>query len=387
MTTIAVAGTIADKPYSGGLTWARLNWVLGLRKLGFEVFFLEQIAAARCTDADGRVTRFEDSENLRSFKDVTAEFGLEDSSALIYEGGEAIHGATRVDLVALAEGADLLVNISGHLKLSWLLDAFRCRAYVDDDPGFTQFWLAAGALNDLVVGHHFHFTFGENIGTAVCPIPTAEIHWRPLRPFAVLEQWPIASLPRMDRFTTVAAWRGPYGPVTHEGRAFGVKAHEFRKFIDLPSRAPQQFEIALEIESADQKDRDALERHGWRLCDPVTAARSPRLFREYIQASGAECSVAKGIYVETRSGWFSDRTVCYLASGKPALVQDTGFCRRHPTEGGLVPFTTMEQAVAGARTIEHDYEAHCRAARLIAEQHFDSDKVLAEFIDVVGVAP
>jgi hypothetical protein len=387
MTTIAVAGTIADQPRNGGLTWARLNWILGLRKLGFDVFFLEQIAAARCTDTEGRVTRFEDSENLRSFKDVTGEFGLEDSATLIYDGGEAIHGGTRVDLVSLAERADLLVNISGHLKLGWLLDAFRCRAYIDDDPGFTQFWLAAGCLNDLVARHDFHFTFGENIGTAACAIPTGDIRWRPLRPFAVLEQWPMPSTPRLDRFTTVAAWRGPYGPVTHEGRAFGVKAHEFRKFMDLPSRSPQRFEIALDIEAADRKDRDALERHGWQLVDPATAAGNPRLFREYIQASGAECSVAKGIYVETHSGWFSDRTVCYLASGKPALVQDTGFSGRYPAEGGLVPFTTMEEAVAGARMIEENYEAHCREAHEIAEKYFDSDKVLAEFIDTVGVTP
>jgi hypothetical protein len=385
MAAIIVAGTIADKPFNGGLSWARLNWMFGLRKLGFDVYLIEQIAAHRCTDAKGQVTTFEESENLRYFELVARMFGP-DHAALVCSDGDAIHGATRADLIALVESADLLVNISGHLRLNWLLQPLRRKAYVDDDPGFTQFWLASGHGLENLAFHDFHFTFGENIGAADCSIPSGEINWRPLRPFVALEHWPEMSRAGKDRFTTVASWRGPYGPVTYQGRTFGLKAHEFRKFIDLPSRAPQTFEIALDIDPADGKDLEALRQNGWHVVDPKTAAADPTQFRRYVQTSDAECSVAKGVYTETNSGWFSDRTVCYLASGKPALVQDTGFSRRYPTGEGLVPFTTLEEAVAGAERIARNYDAHSRAARAIAEECFASDKVLGEFIDAVGVS-
>jgi len=384
--TIIIASTIADKPLNGGLSWARLHWMLGLRKLGFDVYFIEQIAATRCTDADGHVTTFEECENLRYFQHVTRTFELDHAAALIYDGGAAIHGSTRADLVALAESADLLVNISGHLRLDWLLKPLRRKAYIDDDPGFTQYWLASGHGPESLARHEFHFTFGENIGTTGCSIPTREIQWRPLRPFVVLEYWPAANQGRPDRFTTVAAWRGPYGPVTFEGRTFGLKAHEFRRFIGLPSLAPQMFEVALDIDPADAKDLDALRQNRWHVVDPKTVAADPFQFRQYVQESGAECSVAKGVYTETNSGWFSDRTVCYLASGKPALIQDTGFSRRYPTGEGLVPFTTLDEAAAGAEAIARDYDAHCRAARTIAEDSFGSDNVLGEFIDAVGLS-
>jgi hypothetical protein len=313
-------------------------------------------------------------------------FGADRSSALILGSGEAIYGATRAELLDIAASAVLLVNTSGHLKLDWLMERLRRKVYVDDDPGFTQFWLEAGH-KESVARHDLHFTIAENIGSPECSIPMGGIRWHSLREFVILDQWPVARGARADRFTTVAAWRGPYGPVTHDGRTFGLKAHEFRKFIDLPARAPQTFEIALDIHPADDRDREALERHGWRLIDPKTAISNPLQFREYVQGSGGECSVAKGLYVDTNSGWFSDRTVCYLASGKPALVQDTGFSRRYPSGLGLVSFTTMDQAVEGARSIERSYDAHCRAAREIAETYFDSDKALADFIDTAGVAP
>ena len=385
MSTIVVAGTIADKPLNGGLSWARLNWIFGLRRLGFDVHFVEQIAATRCVDANGRVTTFELSENLRYFTRVTRTFGLHDSAALIVDG-DVFHGTSREDLIALADRADLLVNISGHLRLDWLLNRFRRKAYIDDDPGFTQFWLASGQGLETLARHDVHFTFGENIGTPDCSIPTTQIQWRPLRPFVVLDDWPPANQGRADRFTTVAAWRGPYGPVTYEGRTYGLKAHEFRKFIDLPLRASQSFEIALDIDPADARDLEALRQHGWHVVDPKVTAADPCQFRSYVQTSAAECSVAKGIYTDTCSGWFSDRTVCYLASGKPALVQDTGFSRHYPADEGLVSFRTFDEAVAGAESIERNYDEHCRAARSIAEEYFDSDRVLRNFIDAAVVA-
>lgn len=179
----------------------------------------------------------------------------------------------------------------------------------------------------------------------------------------------------------MASWRGAYGAVEHNGKRYGVKAHEFRKFIELPQRAPQNFEIALSIDPGDRKDREALTAHGWTLADPVACSGTPDVFRCYVQNSGAEFSVAQGIYVETHSGWFSDRTTRYLASGKPVLVQDTGFSRHLPAGEGLLAFRTLEEAVAGAAEIARDYSRHAKAARLIAEEFFDARKIAARLLE------
>ena len=243
------------------------------------------------------------------------------------------------------------------------------RIYIDLDPGYTQFWHAAGNPGPRLEGHNFYYTVGENIGRPCCSIPTGGIRWRPIRQPVVLEHWP--ACPRRPRpFSTIASWRGPYGPAQYAGTTYGLKAHEFRKFIELPRRVAQRFEIALDIDPADERDLVALRGHGWHVIDPKVVASGPVAFRQYVQASGAEFSVAQGVYVETQSGWFSDRTVRYLASGRPVLVQDTGFSRNYPVGEGLVAFRTMDEAVAGAERIARDYAEHGRAARAIAEELF-----------------
>jgi glycosyltransferase involved in cell wall biosynthesis len=206
-----------------------------------------------------------------------------------------------------------------------------------------------------------------------------------VRPPVVLDDWPVTPADDPNRFTTIGSWRGPYGPVEHEGRTYGLKVHEFRKVLELPERAPLTFEIALDIHPADARDRDALLAHKWRLVDPRSVASDPSSFRQYVQQSGGEFSVAQGIYVDTSSGWFSDRTVRYLASGKPVLVQDTGWGGGEPPREGIVGFGTLEEAVEGARRIDQAYEAHSEAARALAEEHFDSDKVLVRFLEEAGV--
>jgi hypothetical protein len=200
----------------------------------------------------------------------------------------------------------------------------------------------------------------------------------------LLEDWPFVDPHAgFNRFTTIASWRGSFGQVEAGGRRFGLKVHEFRKVIDLPRLAGLDFEIALDIHPADVRDRDSLLAHGWQLVDPKAASGDPFDFRRYVQQSGAEFSVAQGIYVETNSGWFSDRTVRYLASGKPALVQDTGFSRHLPVGRGLMTFRTPQEAADGARHIAREYEAHAEAARAIATDFFKSDIVLGKVLDDV----
>lgn len=395
---VIVSGALANKPHNGGEAWVRMSWATGLRRLGCDVYFVEQISPHTLTDAAGRPAAPDASVQRRFFEDVTRAFGLADRSALLVTGGRAetvCAGVSWDRLLRAASGCELLVNISGHLTSRPLLDRVRRRAYVDIDPGFTQFWHADPATPFEVAGHDHYFTIGENIGRADCPIPTGGIAWRGVRQPVVLDDWPVVPAARPGRFTTVANWRGAFGPVNFGGRRFGLKAHEFRKVLDLPALvaritpaaagATAEFELALAIHAADVADLTALERSRWRVVSPASVAANPADFRRYVQGSGAEFSVAQGIYVDTNSGWFSDRTVRYLAAARPALVQQTGFDRHLPTGEGLMAFTTVDEAAAGAEAVVRDYERHGRAARALAAEFFESNRVLARFLADAGV--
>jgi hypothetical protein len=381
-----VGGVIANKLQVGGAVWTRLNWILGLKKLGFDVYFVEQIDRRSCVDSQGAIASFEESENLKYFRAVTHQWGLDGRATLIYEDGQKTVGLSQAELIDLAADAALLVNITGHLQLENLKDLMRCKVYVDLDPGFTQFWQASGHLGSHFRNHDYYFTVGENIGKPSCSIPTDGIPWRATRQPVVLEEWPRSQAGDRTRFTTIAAWRGPYGSVETGSKRLGLKVHEFRKLLELPQKVDAAFELALDIHDDDSKDRQALEDHGWNIVNPRQAVPDPSSFRRYVQESGAEFSVAKEIYVETNSGWFSDRTVRYLASGKPALVQETGLSTQYPVGEGLLTFRNLDEAVEGSRRILTDYERHCDAARHIAEEYFDSQKVLGELTEAVGVS-
>jgi hypothetical protein len=385
--TIVISGAIANRHGNGGGAWVRLSWIRGLDKLGYRVYFLEQIRRAACVDESGAASTLAGSVNCAYFRHVVSEFGLSGCAALIEEDGKETEGLPYGQILELAESADLLVNISGHLSLDPLLRRFRRKAYVDLDPGFTQFWHADGSVGARLAGYDFYFSVGENLGTTACDIPLCGIQWRTIRQPVVLDDWPMSMAHGPDRFTTIASWRGAFGPLEYKGKTFGLKAHEFRKFLELPIRTEQSFEIALQIHEGDGKDLELLRRSGWHIVDPLIAVPDPAAFRQYLQRSFAEFSAAQGMYVETNSGWFSDRTVRYLASGKPALVQDTGFSRHYPVGEGLVAFRTLEEAAAGAKRIARDYAGHCRAARTLAEEYFDSDRILGRFMEEVGVPP
>jgi hypothetical protein len=387
-TTVAVAGALANKTGNGGEAWVRMSWVSGLRRLGFDVVFVEEIDPGHCLDAVGKVVGFEDSANLAYFDQVTAQFDLVGSAALVYDGGAKIAGSTRSELLARIDGAALLVNISGHLRTEWLLRPFTMRTFVDIDPCFTQVWHADPAISARLGGHDLYFTIGENIGTGHCSVPTADVRWLPTRQPVVLDDWaPNERQSSTNRFTTVATWRGPYGPLEYRDTTYGLKVHQFRRFAELPKHSPHTFELALAFDPADAGDIAMLIQKGWEVVDPRLVASDPTAFRSYVQGSSAEFSCAQGVYVETDSGWFSDRTTRYLASGRPAVVQDTGFGRNLPVGEGLLAFRSTKEARRAVDDVAADYERHARAARALAEQEFDSDKVLGRFLEAVGVAP
>ena len=376
MTSVVVAGALANKPHNGGEAWVRLSWLLGLERLGLRPWFVEEMTPAAAVDADGAPAPLEASVNVAWFESVTERFGFADRAALVGPGGERLRGPEADGLRDVLRDADLLVNVSGNLRAPELLRLPASRAYVDLDPAYTQLWHAGGLLEGALERHEHLLTVALSIGRPSCRLPPAGRPWRPVPPPVVLDEWPTMDVPEQRVVTTVASWRGGFGRVEHEGRLLGQKAHEFRRFADLPRRASAQFEAALEIHPGDDRDRRLLQDGGWRLVDPRVAAGSPDAFRRYVQRSAAEFSPAQGAYVETACGWFSDRTTRYLATGRPALVQDTGLPPGIPVGEGLLAFRGMRDAVLGVRSIASDYDRHRVGARRIAEQHFASDVVL-----------
>jgi hypothetical protein len=372
-----VSGALANKPYNGGEAWVRLSWALGLERLGFETYFVEEISE------DAGIPL---AEARAHFESVAGDFGLAGRATLL-RGKEAQVGLAPADLRAVASAADLLVNISGHLTSAELLRGPRRSVYVDLDPGFTQAWHRDRSVPFTISEHDHYVTVGTNLGTPSCSIPDCGIEWIATLPPVLLGEWPPA--PVADgplRLTTVTTWRSPYGPLEIDGRALGLKHHQFRRFIEMPERAPgQRFELALDIHPDDDGDLKALRRHGWTVVEPREVAGTPQRFRDYLAASGAEFSVAQEAYTATGSGWFSDRTAAYLACGRPALVQDTGLGRWLALGEGLLAFETPEEAVRAAAAIAEDRAGHGAAARAFAEAHLDSDVVLGRLLARIGV--
>ena len=381
--TITIAGALAQMPHQGGHTWQFMQYLLGLQRLGWNVLFLDRLEPDMCTGADGQPCAIEDSIQLRYFLRIMEAFGLQGSFALEGDGGRLRWGLTREEIRARIETSAFLLNVMGFLTDDELLGCARRRVFLDTDPGFGQMWQDLGQA-DLFVGHDDYVTIAENIGRPECLIPTCGLDWITWRQPVVLEQWPV-QVPGGDFYSSIGSWRGPYAPIEYKGKTYGLRAHEFRKFMELPQRTDAAFQVALNIHSAEQRDLTMLADNGWSLADPAVVACNPWVYRQYIQQSRAEFMATKGIYVDTCSGWFSERSICYLASGKPVLAQDTGIARLYPVGEGILTFRTPDEAAACVEKVQRNYEKHCRAARAIAEQVFDSDIVLNQLLDKLGI--
>jgi glycosyltransferase involved in cell wall biosynthesis len=321
------------------------------------------------------------SVGYRAARAVLEPFGLAGDYCLLVDGQPEPIGRSRAQLRTELHEADFLLNIMGFLDDPELCDDARRRVFVDIDPGFPQMWADLG-LADVLSGHDVYLTVGANVGGDDCLVPTLDLLWRPTLPPVVLEQWPVqAGAGRA--ITTVGTWRGPFDPVDYDGTRYGLRAHELRSFAGLAAQIDWPVEMALDIDPADAADADHLWAGGWRLVDPVGVAGTPDQYRRYVQTSTAELMAAKGMYVQTASGWFSDRSACYLASGRPVVAQDTGLGCSLPTGNGLLVFTDADEAQAAMTDVLTRYEHHADAARSIAEDHLDSDHVLAALLDTV----
>lgn len=383
--TIIVAGSLAQRPHHGGHTWVFLQYLLGFQRLGWDVLFVDRLEPGMCVDQAGNPADFRSSENLRYLAQVMERFGLGESWTLLYDGGREVAGRGRGDVVERARRSALLLNVMGYLDDEEILAAAPLRVFLDIDPGLGQIWHELG-LSRPFEGHDRHATVGERIGAPDCAIPTCGIDWIATKPPVELGEWPRAAADGSgERFTSVASWRGPFGPLEYRGRTYGLRVHEFRRFLALPARTPASFEVALDIDDAEVDDLRRLEESGWTLADPRAVAGDPWRYRDYVRGSWAELMIAKNLVVDMRSGWFSDRSACYLASGRPVLAQDTGLDGLVPSGEGLVTFTTLAEAVAGVEEISGDYERHSRAARAIAAEHFAAERVLPRLLEALGI--
>jgi hypothetical protein len=368
---ILIAGMVAGDPRQGGASWAVLQYVAGLAGLGHEVMLVEPVS---------RQSLRPRGEVVRYFRSLPLLGGR---AALLAVDGAQTVGLSFTELAAFAREADVLLNLSGLLRDERLLGPIPVRAFVDLDPGFNQVWAASG--EDMGFDLHTHFiTVGCLLGSRECAVPPCGRSWVPSLPPVALKQWPRdREAPRRRAFTSIGNWRS-YGSIEHGGVRYGQRAHSLRELFDLPRRVETDLELALSIHPDEKRDLQALRRNGWRLLDPVVHAGTPFAYGEFIRASKGELCVAKSGYVASRSGWFSDRSACYLASGRPVVAQETGFSKRLPTGEGLLAFATAAEAADALAAVEANPGRHQDAARALAEEHLDARKVLTRLLERLG---
>jgi hypothetical protein len=368
---ILFAGIIARYPL-GGVTWCSLMYLLGLRALGHEVFYIED--TGECVYDPVNNTRATDPACGTGYiHSVLEPLGLGDRWTFVnYDG--TYHGQSAETVRRYCQDADLFLNLSGG---SWFWREEYARiprsAFIDSDPAFTQLAIAKAEPWYVEFFKRFSclFTFGSNVGTAQSPIPVGDFRWHKTWQPVTLDDWR-PTTPPGTFFTTVMTWR--IESFTDVG---GNKDQEFVKYLDLPSRTTQPLELALS-----SGPHDLLRAHGWSTVEAMSISRTIWSYRDFIHRSRAEFGVAKHTYVATRSGWFSDRTECYLASGRPALVQDTGWTEHLPAGEGLLAFSSIDEAIAGIDHINSDYSRHARRAVEIAREHFDARRVLPRMLDI-----
>jgi hypothetical protein len=374
---IIVTGLIAQYPL-GGVTWDYFQYVLGLAQLGHEVYYLEDTGQWPYNPVEGGVAK-DCAFNVEHLAGLMSRFGLAEQWAYRFPWQSQWFGLSEAKRREVIQSADLLINVSGTLERPEEYRRVRRLAYIDSDPVFTQVKLARGQLDfrkwiDL---HDVQFSFGECLSPAV---PDTGHQWRPTRQPIVLSEWH-PEMPQREVFTTVMNWTS-YKPVVYGNQSYGQKDVEFMRFRELPSLVtPTALEIAVNAGKTRRTPRQLLAHKGWRVVDPADVCPDLDTYRQYIESSKAEWSVAKNGYVLGQPGWFSCRSACYLAAGRPVVVQDTGFSAVLPVGEGLLAFSTVEEAVAAIKEIEANYARHAKAARALAVEYFDAAKVLTWLID------
>jgi len=393
MTVVISVYKVANFPEGGGHFWVYMQYAQALRRLGCDVYWLEQFRPLRDPGQEAHL--------LSTFLAKMKRFGLEGKTLLYARDGQGkaggekpagpprFIGCTWSEAQTILRRADLLLNF--HYAIDpRLLACVRRSALVDIDPGLLQVWISTGEL--AVAAHDCYLTTGETVGTPAARFSDCGLPWIHIRPPICLDLWPFTYNPLSEAFTTVSTWlTTDFLKVTENGQTVlreNTKRMSFLPFLELPCRTRQPLELALYLTGKDSEDRARLENHGWKVRDSREVTGSPEAYRSYVQRSRGEFSCAKPSYVEFQGAWISDRTLCYLASGKPAVVQHTGPSSYLPSGEGLFRFTTLPEAMDALTAINADYERHCRAAREIAEAYFDAEPIVTKILnDTLGPEP
>jgi hypothetical protein len=378
---LAPANTLTY-PQGGGHLWVFLQWALALRALGCRVIWLEGVDV---DDADtspaarrrrrGGLPR----ECVAILKAHLEPYGFADALALYPMKGGALPDDLAKECLDLdtAARADLLLNL-WHSQPAWVVGRFHRSAYVDTDPGVVQVWITTGEIH--LAAHDVYFTIGETVGTPEARFPDCGLRWQYTPPPIFLPEWPVTGADRTAPYTTVTHWWG--GTFAFHGITFSNEKHlAFLEYLALPSRTSAHLELAVCLGQHLREWQARFEPSGWTIREAWGVSASPQDYRSYIQRSRGEFSCAKPYCAQFANAWISDRTLCYLASGKPAVVQHTGPSRFLPEAEGMFRFRSMDEAVRALVNVEADYDRHARAARALAEQHFDGCRVVARVLE------
>jgi hypothetical protein len=381
---IIVFGILSWYPLAG-VTYQFLHYLIGLRRLGYDPYYVED-SGRWIYDPVLNDLSPEASRNVQKVAPVLEEHGFGDRWAFRgrYPGGRC-YGISETDLRQLYRDADAFLNVTGAQEIRDEHRQCRRRIYVESDPFASQVKVATGDQATIAAldAHDTHFTFGENVGNPDCAVPVERYTWLPTRQPVALDLWRHTLPADGAPYTTITTWHNTGKDVTYKGeRYYWTKDREFEKVLDLPTRRVVGFELAARVDEAVQQ---RLRTHGWRQQDSVDISADMSRYRDYIQRSRGEFTVARDQYVRPRTGWFSDRTACYLGAGRPVITQDTGFGAFMPTGRGLFSFTTIDDVLAAVDAIESDYAGHCRAAYEIAEECFAAEKVVGSLMTRAGL--
>jgi hypothetical protein len=357
-----------------GHFWVYMQYAEALRRLGCEVYLLDSFIWS---------DEAADPRRIQRFFDRMARYGFDEKTIVIANGGSGARspydGMTESEFGDLLGDVDLLLNFNYHLSED-IVSAVRRSALVDIDPGLLQFWISRGFIAPAT--HDLYFTTGETVGNGSNLIPDCGIRWLPSRPAVCLDLWPYTYVPHAEAFTTVSTW---WGERDYVGTPYSfydnTKRTAFFEFMDLPRRTGQALELALFFADSDDSDKEALQDRGWRIRHSPDVAGSPEDYRSYLQQSRGEFSWAKPSCTKFQNAWISDRSLCYLASGKPIVVQHTGPSSFLPDDEGMFRYRTLADAVQAFESINADYERHCRLARRLAEECFDATKIVKSILE------
>ena len=383
---VIVFGILFFYPLAG-VTYQFLHYLLGLRRLGYDVYYIED--SARYV-YDLKLEDFvpDPLPNIRAVAPILDQFGFEGRWAFrgAWAGGEC-HGMSEQQIRQLYRDAEAFLNVTGSQEIRDEHMAVPHRIYVESDPGALQIKVSLGHESTIATldRHTCCFSFGENMGAPDCPLPIERYKWLPTRQPIATDLWNANhNGDRGTAFNTISTWTNRGNDIEWRGEQYLWSKHlEFPKFIDLPKRRPDTaFELAAGV---DEDIRRTLKDNCWRIADPVAVSRDVEHYRTYIERSRGEFTVAKDQYIRLRAGWFSDRSACYLAAGRPVINQDTAFDKILPTGKGLFSFRNMEHVLAAVDEIESDYAGNCAAAREIAHEYFCAEKVVGSLMRRAGL--